>query len=82
VLKNLCPRPFSVGSNLLEPTSFLIFEKYSYDQILVEQRKVEVLLKKPCLFWIVFPQKSGNGSGFLKKKKIRNLGRETCILRI
>jgi hypothetical protein len=50
VLGNQCLWPFFVGSNLSLPSSFRIFEKYQFAQILVEQRKIEVLLKKPCHF--------------------------------
>jgi hypothetical protein len=43
--------PFSVGSNFPSPISFWNFEKYYFDEILVEQLKVDIwLLKKPCHF--------------------------------
>jgi hypothetical protein len=37
-------------------------EKYQFAQILVEQRKIEVLLKKPCHFSEKNSQKSGKSS--------------------
>jgi hypothetical protein len=55
-LKNLCLRPFSVGSNLPWISFFGISEKCQFDQILEAQRKVEVLLKHPAHFWKKIPK--------------------------
>jgi hypothetical protein len=48
--KNQFLLAFSVGSNLPEPFSFKIFGKSFFYQNLVEQGKVQLLLKKPCHF--------------------------------
>jgi hypothetical protein len=44
------PWAFSYIFNLPEPFPFGIFVKSFFNQILVEQRKVQLLLKKPCHF--------------------------------
>jgi hypothetical protein len=61
------PWAFSHSLNLPEPISFGIFVKSFFNQILVEQRKVQLLLKKPCHFSEKnYTQKSGIRSGILK----------------
>jgi hypothetical protein len=44
------PWAFSFSFNLPEPFPFGIFVKSFFNQILVEQKKVQLLLKKPCNF--------------------------------
>jgi hypothetical protein len=43
---------------------FKNFEKYYFDQILVEQRKAEVLLKNPAIFQIFFLKNQGKAQDF------------------
>jgi hypothetical protein len=50
---------FPNSFNLPEPFPFRIFVKSFFNQILVEQRKVQLLLKKPCHFSEKNTQKSG-----------------------
>jgi hypothetical protein len=64
--KNQFLLAFSDGSNLPEPYSFEIFGKSFFYQNLVEQGKVQLLLKKPFHFSEKIVQKSGISSGFLK----------------
>jgi hypothetical protein len=68
MIKINSPQAFSYSSNLLEPFPFGFFVKTFFNQILVEQRKVQLLLKKPCHF------SEKNYSNFEKKKK-KNLMR-------
>jgi hypothetical protein len=48
--KNQSLSAFSDGSNFPEPFSFEIFGKSFFYQNLVEQGKVQLLLKNPCHF--------------------------------
>jgi hypothetical protein len=75
------PWAFPNSFNLSEPFPFGIFVKSFFNQILVEQGKVQLLLKKPCHF-SEKNQKSGKRSEILKKKiTILNSCSTTCILR-
>jgi hypothetical protein len=57
---------FSYSFNLPGPFSSGIFVKSFLNKILVEQRKVQLLLKKPCHFSEKITPKSGIRSGILK----------------
>jgi hypothetical protein len=59
----------------------VFFEKNCFDQILVELRKIKVLLKKPCHFSDFFSQKSGKSSEFLYYFAIFVVALQTCILK-
>jgi hypothetical protein len=50
MVKILSPWPFPYSFNLPESFPFEIFVKSFFNQILVEQGKVQLLLKKPCHF--------------------------------
>jgi hypothetical protein len=66
------PWAFPNSFNLLKPFPFGIFVKSFFNQILVQQGKFQLLLKKPCHFSEKKTQKSGLRSGFLKKNTILN----------
>jgi hypothetical protein len=66
MVKIRSPWAFPNSFNLSEPFPFGIFVKSFFNQILVEQGKVKLLLKKPCHFSEKIAQKSGISSGFWK----------------
>jgi hypothetical protein len=77
MVKIRSPWAFPNSFNLLEPFSCGIFVKSFFNQILVEQGKVQLLLKKPCHFSEKkINQKSGIRFGILKYFFL-----QTCILR-
>jgi hypothetical protein len=60
------PWAFSFSFNSREPFPFEIFVNSFFNQILVEQRKVQLLLKKPChISEKKITEKSGIRSGIL-----------------